>query len=505
MSAELRPAWVRDRVFYQIFPDRFARGSESAVGAGFERWDAPPTLTGFKGGDLWGVIERLPYLKDLGVDALYFNPIFSSTANHRYHTHDYLTVDPMLGGDRAFTALIAAAHAAGFRVVLDGVFNHASRSFLPFAHTLANGVTSPYLDWFHFNLDWLNAGRPLNPYAAPTIATAPTMQSASLESFGYRSWWDLPELPKFNTQTRAVREYLFEVAEHWIRRGVDGWRLDVPAEIADASFWEELRHRVRAVDAEAYLVGEIWDDATPWLNVPLFDGVTNYPFAKACLGFALGGKLDRGAVGASAYKDVGPLSAEAFATTARALFERHPESARFCQLNLLGSHDTPRILSLAGGDVALVKLALVLLFGYPGAPCIYYGDEIGTAGGADPDCRRGFEWDRRLWREDLRVLVQDLARLRRESRALRHGDLTVEVIAPGAVAWQRRAGEALALVVVNAGDMPVVVRLPEAWQSRSLESLVTVSTSPEARLRTGDASAKIVELPPCSGIIASGA
>ena len=207
------PDWAADAVFYQIYPDRFARSARVPKLPRLEAWDSPPTHHGYKGGDLLGVVEHLDWLADLGVTALYLNPIFQSASNHRYHAYDYFRVDPMLGGNEAFDALIAAAHGRGIRVVLDGVFNHTGRGFFPFHDVLENGADSPYFDWFTVH------HTPVNAY---DLSRPPS----------YEAWWRLHALPKLNTANPAVREYLMGVAEHWIRRGADGWRLDVPEEIA---------------------------------------------------------------------------------------------------------------------------------------------------------------------------------------------------------------------------------------------------------------------------------
>ena len=229
------PNWVQDAVFYQIFPDRFARSERVAKPSGLEPWADPPTVHGYKGGDLLGVVEHLDHLEALGVTAIYLNPVFQSATNHRYHTHDYHRVDPMLGGDSALRELLDAAHARGMRVVLDGVFNHASRGFLQFSDILENGEQSPYLDWFRVHRF------PLNAYGGGEP--------------NYDAWWKLPALPKLNTATPAVREFLWGVGERWLEFGADGWRLDVPNEIDDDAFWREFRRRCRAVDPECYLVG----------------------------------------------------------------------------------------------------------------------------------------------------------------------------------------------------------------------------------------------------------
>ena len=206
MSSVQTPDWVKSAIFYQIFPDRFARSRAVPKPGNLERWDHPPTNHGFKGGDLIGVVERLDYLQDLGITAIYFCPIFQSTANHRYHTYDYYRVDPILGGDAALQRLLDEAHRRGIRIVIDGVFNHASRGFYQFNHLLENGPASPYLDWFHVQ------GWPLHAYEGHI-------------SPNYSAWWNLHALPKLNIRTPAVREFLLGIAQHWIEQGVDGCRL----------------------------------------------------------------------------------------------------------------------------------------------------------------------------------------------------------------------------------------------------------------------------------------
>jgi hypothetical protein len=309
-SSPRTPEWVKHAVFYQIFPDRFARSERVPKATHLEPWDAPPTVHGYKGGDLLGVVERLDHLQSLGVTALYFNPIFQSGANHRYHTHDYFRVDPMLGGDAALRELLDAAHARGMRVVLDGVFNHASRGFLQFHDVLENGPASAYLDWWHIE------GFPLGAYGEGDGALR------------YRAWWDLPALPKFDTDTPAVREFLLSVGEHWLRFGVDGWRLDVPNEIDDDDFWREFRRRCRAVNPEAYIVGELWTGAERWLQGDQFDAVMNYQVTKAVLGF-VAAEIDDAEVARCGYGAVPRLSAQAFQKAIGAELSRyHPEITR---------------------------------------------------------------------------------------------------------------------------------------------------------------------------------
>jgi len=429
------PDWVKHAVFYQVFPDRFARSERVPKPAHLEPWDDPPTVHGYKGGDLLGVVEHLDHLQALGVTALYFNPIFQSGANHRYHTHDYLRVDPMLGGDAALRELLDAAHARGMRVVLDGVFNHASRGFLQFHDVLENGSASAYLDWWHVH------GYPLGAYGEGD------------GTLRYEAWWNLPALPKFNTDTPAVREYLWSVGEHWLRFGVDGWRLDVPNEIDDDAFWREFRRRCRAVNPEVYIVGELWGEAERWLQGDQFDAVMNYQVTRAILGY-VAREIDEAEVARTGFGKVPSLSAQGFQKALEAELARyHPEIAQ-AQLNLLGSHDTPRALTVLRGDREALRLAFALLFTLPGAPCVYYGDELGLAGGHDPDCRQGMPWAREdTWDRATLHWVRDLAALRHAHPALRTGSAEVVYAHHGVVMLRRRSQDEDLLVVVNAdGD-----------------------------------------------------
>lgn len=444
------PAWVRDAVFYQIFPDRFARSPTVPKPGPLEPWDAPPTREGFKGGDLVGIAERLADLADLGVTALYLTPVFMSASNHRYHAYDYLRVDPLLGGDDALRLLVDRAHERGMRVVLDGVFNHCGRGFWQFHHVLETGADSPYRDWFHLDPEVLAGTRELNAY--PDRAGA-----APAAPLGYAAWWDIPALPKFDTDTPAVREYLLGVAEHWIRFGIDGWRLDVPEEIDDPTFWREFRSRVRAVRPDAYLVGEIWHEAHEWLAGDRFDAVMDYPLAEAILSFTAGEHLARDVV---AFHDeyrrhVRPIDGPAFARELERILALYDPAVTAAQLNLIGSHDTPRFRTLAGGDLAAVRLATILQATLPGAPCIYYGDEIGMEGGPDPDSRRAYPTDEAAMDLALRDFVRAALRLRHREPALRRVGYRTLAAADGALAFLRTDGPDALVVALNAGEAAV--------------------------------------------------
>ena len=469
------PAWVRDAVFYQIFPDRFAPSERVPKPGYLEPWASPPTAHGFKGGDLLGVAEHLDHLVDLGVTALYFNPIFQSASNHRYHTYDYYAVDPLLGGNAAFRELLDAAHGRGIRVVIDGVFNHASRGFWPFHHVLETGRASPYRGWFYFDEEALDADQPIRAYppadssAAVAVGGDEASGIGSLRAYGYRAWWDLPALPKLNVHNPEVREYLFAVAEHWIRFGADGWRLDVALEIADPAFWREFRRRVRAVRPDAYLVAEVWHEDPSHLRGDEFDAYMNYPLAASIASFAAGPYLDRRVLRQHISLDaaIHPIDGAEFARQVQHGLDVYGRAVADVQLNLLDSHDTPRFLAMAGGDRASLRLATLLQMTLPGAPSIYYGDEIGMTGEQDPACRAAFPWrDLDAWDHDLHAFTRGAVAARHAHPALRGGPYRTIGAWDSAIAYTRGAGG-------NGSSDPMVVAVNAGERSFPLEADVT--------------------------------
>ncbi|MFN2200603.1 MAG: glycoside hydrolase family 13 protein [Caldilineaceae bacterium] len=440
------PDWVKHAVFYQIFPDRFARSPriQHPLGITFRDWGAPPAQQGYQGGDLLGIVDRLDYLQDLGVNALYLNPVFASASNHRYHTYDYFQVDPLLGGDAALRELLDAAHSRDMRVVLDGVFNHASRGFWPFHHVLENGGDSPYVGWFYIE-DW-----PLHPYPA-TAGIDPN----------YGAWWGLHALPKLNVTNPGMREYLLRAAAYWMEFGADGWRLDVPEEIDDAQFWREFRRRVRDANPEAYLVGEIWHDAQEWLRGDRFDGIMNYVFSRAALGF-FGSETLRTDHKPGGY-ELTRLSAADFAATIEHSISIYDLETVLAQLNLLDSHDTARALWILGEDESALRLCVLFQMTMPGAPCIYYGDEIGLSAGTDPDCRGAFPWgDQDSWNSALRDHYRRAIRLRSKHIALRSGRFRTVFSQDGIYGFIRSADAETILVLLNANHAVATISLDGA-------------------------------------------
>jgi len=508
------PAWVRDAVFYQVFPDRFA-ASERVVKPGpLEPWDAPPTNDGFKGGDLLGIVEHLDHIASLGVTALYLTPVFQSASNHRYHTYDYFSVDPLLGGDAALRELLEAVHARGMRLILDGVFNHTGRGFWPFHHVLETGAGSPYRDWFYFDQAGLDRHKPLDPYPIGRLRTgwphddpwpgSPDADPGSArERLGYEAWWGIPALPKLNVGEPAVRDYVMRVAEHWLRLGIDGWRLDVPAEIEDRSFWQEFRTRCRAINPEAYLVGEIWDVAPDWVSGDRFDALMNYPLAEAIIGFTGGPTLNEPLLRSHhEYAKITRLDGPELASLLGRLLAVYEPATTAAQLNLLGSHDTPRVLSLFGGDIEAMQLAVLLQGTLPGAPCVYYGDEVGMTGGKDPENRKGFPWDPARWEPDLLDSTRATFNLRRTEPALRSDGVTFLASAGDALAFERRDGERRLAIALNAGRAEASLGLGHtAGGAATLLSTGSGRISPP-RLAAADGIVTIV-LPPRSGAVVS--
>jgi neopullulanase len=482
------PEWVKDAVFYQIFPDRFAKSDKiNRDGLKLEDWEHAPTIFGFKGGDLYGIAEHLDYLQSLGITGLYLNPIFASASNHRYHTFDYFNVDPLLGGNEALRHLLYEAHQRDIRIVLDGVFNHASRGFWQFHHVLENGAGSPYVDWFHFDEAFLHGRARWGAYPSEAQENDLRNGRGSLGTIGYKAWWDLPALPKFNTQTPAVREFIFSVAEYWIKFGIDGWRLDVPGEIDDDSFWQEFRTRVKNANPEAYIVGEIWHEAHRWLQGDQFDAVMNYPVTIACLNYCTGKNLNSDeAKRSGGYQNhIHPMDAGQFAAAVEDVRRWYPNPIVQVQLNLLDSHDTPRFLTCANGDKASLKLAMLFLMCYPGAPCIYYGDEIGLDGGHDPECRKSFPWDEARWDKDLLAFSKSVIALRRTHPALRRGTYNRLYAEEGVYVFARYYQDETVIIALNAGETDEEIKFSTSAISLPDETLTPLMGSTQARVQGG--------------------
>ena len=417
------PDWVPDQVFYQIFPERFCNGDPSLgphagayqmrdegpvrAKAWGEPIDAQRPNSEFYGGDLVGVRQQLDYLADLGVTALYLNPIFTSPSVHKYDIEDFEHVDPYLGGDQALADLRTATAERGMRLVLDAVFNHCSD-------------THPWFNRWHTHPEPGAYGSAAAPYRNAFIFHDP----ANPES--YHCWQGSKVLPVLNFANPRVQDYFYTgrdaIVRRWMRPpyAIDGWRFDVIHMLGEgtgatnnAAHVRALRQAAKEENPDAYILGEHLSEATRWLQGDQEDGAMNYyGFGYPVRAFLAGQDVN--------YHPVWIDAAELDQWLADAR-SRIPYANQLCQLNLLGSHDTTRFLTLLSEDRALMRNALLMQFSYPGVPCIYYGDEIGMTGENDPYNRACFDWDPRRWDQDLRDFIRKLARLRQHHGALRRG------------------------------------------------------------------------------------
>lgn len=471
------PDWFGDGLCYQIFPDRFCKGAMApadpcaALGQRLfhQHWQEEP-LDGsvgvdengiaqynrdFFGGNLSGITEKLDFLADLGVETLYLCPIFRSAENHRYSTADYETIDPLLGTEADFRTLCDAAHARGMRVLLDGVFSHtgsASRYF----QDATRSQTSPFSPWYQWK-HWPD---------------------------DYHCWWGVPTLPTLDKDCPSCRQYLYgdenAIVRRWLRAGADGWRLDVADELPD-SFIAGLRQAVEQENPNAMVLGEVWEDGSNKIAYGVrrkhllgghLDGLMNYPFRTAALDYLLGG------------------DAAAFRSALEVLREHYPPFAFHNAMNFLGTHDTPRVLSLLGEGQTPAdkaeraayrlspeeerlgkerwKLASALLYAFPGSPMLFYGDEAGLQGLEDPFCRGGYPWGRED--EDLLAWFRLLGRLRKRP-SLRRGDLTWLHAQGPLLAFRRQAEGETTAAAFNAGDAEAALTLP--WEGREALDLLT--------------------------------
>lgn len=421
VNEERVPTWAHEAIIYQIFPDRFSNGDPALNPYPKTPWESRPRRDSFYGGDLQGIIERLPYLEDLGINTLYLTPIFSSPSNHRYDTIDYYHIDPRLGTEETFDRLIKEAYNRGIRVILDGVFNHTSNHFHPFTELKRDGEGSKYSEWFHV-------------YRYP-ISCRP---KPTYETFGQ----SIGSMPRLNTYNEEVQEYLLDVGRYWTKKGIHGWRLDVANEV-NPYFWQRFRREMKKIDPDILLTGEIWHKAGPWLEGDMFDTVMNYPFREIV--------LDHLAYGRE--------SSKSLEESLSSLLVNYRKEVQLGLWNILGTHDTPRLWKTFYKKREAHKLAILLQFTYPGVPHIYYGDEVGITGGDDPDCRRGMVWDEKKQNQGLLEYYRRLIRQRRELDVLKRGDYRSLHLKP-LFGYSRRLGDEEVLVLLNHQSEDIEVEIP---------------------------------------------
>lgn len=401
------PAWTRDAVVYNIFPDSFAAGKRLAPNG------APPC----RGGTVRGVTENLDYIASLGFNCIYLNPIFAARSYHRYDTLDYYRIDPHMGAEDDLRDLVRRAHALGIRVILDGVFNHVSSDHPFFRDVLEKGRASRYYSCF---------------YALPETPHLP----AAGELPGYTCFSYVADMPKTNTADPFLRQYFCDVGAYWVRKfDVDGWRLDVANELDDG-FLRAFRASVKAAKSDALIVGEVWENAAHYLGGDMLDSAMNYDFRRYCRRFFAEQTVD----------------AETFDTNVSTLLLRYNENALFAQLNLLDSHDVSRFLSLCGGKTERMELAVLLQMTFPGMPCVFYGDEKGLCGESEPEYRRPMAWDAS---SPLEKVYRRMIALRKTHPALRYGSFHTELACGRVYRYSRVWNGTKITVAMNLGAEPV--------------------------------------------------
>lgn len=435
------PEWAKGAVAYQIFPDRFANGDPSNDPPHVCSWEINPPrdlvaypYTSF-GGDLKGIVSRLPYLAKLGIDLVYLTPIFDSPSAHKYDIRDYLKIDPQFGEVEDLRVLVRKAHKLGIKVILDGVFNHCGYEFAPFQDVVAHGPKSRYWDWFH-----------VHDYP---IVTDPVPN--------YEAWAFTPLVPRLNTSNPEVAEYFTNVGLYWLREvGIDGWRLDTANE-ADPEFWRMFRRAIKAEFPQALLLGEVWHDANRWLEGDQFDSVMNYLFREAVLGFFA----------------TGTINAPEFDAQVTRMLVMYRQQAQEINLNLLGSHDTGRFLGFCDNRKESLKLAIAFQMTFLGMPMIYYGDEIGmTSGGGLEDGRAPMIWDQEAQDLELLDYVSKLVHLRKQYTVLRTGTFR-SILVDGTnniYAFSRQLEQETIVIVLNNSSNAVHISLP--WPSNTKQSIM---------------------------------
>ena len=420
------PEWAEETVWYQIFCDSFAR-----VGSNGPDWDPQkekPYKTSF-GGNLKGVIEKLPYIADMGFTGIYFTPIFESPSKHKYDTVDYFKIDPLFGANDDFAKLVEKAHGLGIRIMLDAVFNHCGFAHPFFQDVVKKGRDSKYYNYFHI----LKA--PVLNFPLSGGKLPPRLNKKQMQKLPFRAFAFTPHMPKWNTADPGAREYLISIARYWVEKyNIDGWRLDVSNEVSHC-FWRDMCKEVRAIKPDIFILGENWDDSYPWLYGGQFDSTMNYTLLKA-VGNFIAGRSD-----AATFKS----------TLTRGVLTAYPKPVQRALFNLLDSHDTDRIVDNCGGNYKAVMLGYVILLTMAGCPSIYYGGEIGLDGTLDGGyTRRCMPWDDPIPAErDFRPVLKQLISLRKKHPSFRAVDVVFTEKENGLLVYSKKADGEELLVVIN--------------------------------------------------------
>ena len=414
--------WLQEAVAYQIFVDRFCNGDESNDPPNILTWGDDVDKTSMFGGDIQGIIDKLDYLKDLGVDLVYLTPIFKSSSNHKYNTADYYKIDSQFGDLEKVKELVSKCHQRDMKIVLDAVFNHSGADFFAFEDVLKNQEKSKYKDWYF-------------------IDSFPVY----LERANYYTFADnVATMPKFNTANEEVKSYLLNVAKYWIDEiGIDGWRLDVCDEV-DHNFWRGFKEIVKNHKKEAVVIGEIMHEASSFLKGDQLDGIMNYPFKGALVDFFGNRTID-----VKAFDNILSINRNVYM-----------DSITRQMWNLIGSHDTQRFLTECNDKVERMKLAIVFQFSYIGVPYIYYGDEVGLNGGEEPESRKCMIWNEEKQNKELFNLYKTLISVRKNNHTLIYGTYRTLYCEKNILIFEREYKDEKIIVAINNNDEQIKIELP---------------------------------------------
>ncbi len=412
------PAWAKDAIIYNIFPDSFATSKDFISKKSITLNHNGVSVSGRNGGTIKGITENVEYLQNLGVNAIYINPIFAAGEYHKYDLVDYFSIDPCFGTNEDFKELVNVYHDHGIKVIIDGVFNHCGWNFFAFNDVVENGENSKYKDWFY-------------DLTFPVVKPDNSKDIPGYACFAYER-----KMPKLNLANPEARDYFVRVGKYWIEEfGIDGWRLDVANEINDG-FWRAYHNGVKSVNKDAILIGEVWETANHWLDGTIFDSAMNYDFRNHCTRFIALETID----------------AMEFANRVTHMYVRYRKQTTFAQLNLLDSHDVSRFLSVCNNDLQKYKMALLFQMTFPGMPSIFYGDEKGITGITEEEYRHPMVWDGK--EDDLLLYYKELIALRKDNIVLRYGKFNVLDAKKGSkqFSFVRKYGNDQVIVVLNMSD-----------------------------------------------------
>ncbi len=430
------PEWVSNTIWYEIFPKSFYSSK------------------GKSNGDLAGIIEKLDYIKDIGFNGIYLTPIFESPSNHKYNTTNYFKVDKEFGNNEMLGELVKEAHNRGIKVMLDAVFNHCGFFHPYWQDVIEKGAKSKYYDCFYI----LDKNKPI-VYGE---IINDVIQESPREELNYYTFAYTQSMPKWNTSNPLAREYLLKVACYWIEKyNIDGWRLDVSNEVSH-DFWRELRKKVKDINPDIFLIGENWDNSYPWLQGDQFDAVMNYEFSIPIWSFFRANNTSKI-----------KYNVEEFKFEISKLLVQYPKHLTKNLFNLLDSHDTERFLNVVDGNIDVAKLAYILLFTFPGSPCIYYGSEIGMIGGEHSN-RQPMIWEKEKQNQDLISLIKKLVDLRKVHESFKTENFKwVDIDTnTNTLMYKKESEEEILYVILNNDNTGVEIPLPEELKGISFKDSI---------------------------------